>query len=140
MKKTRNAGLIKRLAVFILMLTLLVSLPTLQVSAESMGMMTENIPDTDIKGATGGGGEIISEFASDIMPNPSSDIIPENSTPIVPRNDQAADDANMGNDRSGSVFGVIIAIAVAVSLIMLILAFIPKNKDRGESSDKSDRM
>ena len=60
MKKTRNAGLIKRLAVFILMLTLLVSLPTLQVSAESMGMMTENIPDTDIKGATGGGGEIIS--------------------------------------------------------------------------------
>lgn len=135
MNKTKKAGYFTRLAVFILMLTLLMSLPTLQASAESMGIMTENIPDTDIKGATGGADEMVSEIASEIMPNPSTDFFPEGSSPIIPRNDSA----DTVNDENGSIFGVIIAIAVAISLIMLILAFIPKSKNREDGSGKNDR-
>ena len=121
---------------------LLLSLFSLTISAESMGIMTENIPDTDIGGATGGAGEFVSEIASDIMPKPSSDLVPQGSTPIIPKNDPAAAQNADGTDADsrGSVFGVLIAIAVAVSLIMLILAFIPKNRGADEKyNDKTDR-
>ena len=139
MHKAEASRLFIHLSIFFTTTILAMSLLAAITGAESMDMMTENIPDTDIIGATGGAGEFISEISPGGTMTPFTNADPYGSTPIMPSEDAPAPQnvtENTAEENNGSIFGVIIAIAIAVSLIMLILAFIPKGK---VSDSKNDR-
>ena len=93
-------------------------------AAETVGMITENVPDTNIGGATGGADSFVSEIASDIM----SDSVPnETSSPIassVPEASSSLENAETGDGIRG-ILGILITVIVAVALVMLILVFVP---------------
>lgn len=125
MIKTRKKTF-ERVTAFIVCIVILTAMLSFSAFAE-MGMITENVPDTDIGGATGGASEFVSEMASELMPDEPADPMPR--ATVAP--DNSASDIT-ADENTGAIFGVVIAVIVVIALIMVIVAFVPK---RGGRSD-----
>lgn len=127
-----------RLSVFLLIAVLMALTSAAFIAGESMGALTENIPDSDIGGAVSQAPDSPPSPATQSSEEPYTASLPSETDGNAPQTQSLTDPpADSGHENKG-LFGIIVVIMVAVALIILILSFVPARKERHGAEEGAD--
>ena len=126
MSKT-NRGICALFCAVLLLCTFVCVIPA--VSADTaMGGMETNVPDTDIGGATGGAGDLITVDPKPESSMPESETrLPATDTVTTPVTTSPEASTNNSDDGLGWL-GIVICVAVIAAIIIVVVALLPKKK------------
>lgn len=137
MSRSKICHAFARLLAFLLIAAVTALSFSVLAVGESMGELTENIPDSAIGGAVSRAPD---SLPSTILESPSEPYA--SSAPAVdgnsPQPQNVTDPPDGSDQESRGLLGMVVVIMIAVALIILILSFIPTRKDRDKVNEGSD--